>query len=157
MTLYAAEASLYVSPERGFYEVGDVFEIKVLADTGDESMNAAEAEITFDPNELSVEDVSTDGSVLSLWPTPPTFSNETGTIRFSGWTNKKYSGDSGLLATIFFRPLRVTLSSARLAAGAILAADGKSSNIIKNMRSGVYTIGPRTILAEAPKDRKSVV
>lgn len=152
-----AEAVLYVSPERGYYGVGDIFEVRVLADTGDDEMNAAEAELTFDPNELYVEYISTEGSVLSLWPTPPIFSNETGTIRFSGWTAEKYSGKEGLLATIVFRTLRVTLSNARLAAGAILAADGRGSNIVTSMKSGIYAVGPRVDIERLPYEGEGLV
>ncbi len=148
----AADAVLYVSPERGTYAVGDFFDVQVLADTGDTAINAAEAEILFDPNELVVEDVSTYGSILSLWPTPPKFSNEEGTIRFSGWTNSKYAGTDGLLATITFRALRTTLSTARLTSGALLSADGKGSNIITAMRSGIYGIEPKQVIAALPEE-----
>lgn len=135
-----ADGTLYVAPATGSYQVGQVFNVKVLADSGGDPINAAEAELDFDPTGLAVLSLSTDGSIMSSWPTVPTYSNEDGTIQFSGWAEKKYTGPNGLLITITFKALRMYTANARLAAGAILAADGRESNIITSMKSGAFTI-----------------
>jgi len=142
-TLSFADAVLYISPEKGEYTMGTTFQVKVYADTGSALINAAEGDLSFNTDALEVENISEDGSILSAWSTPPQFSNEDGTIRFAGWTKKNYSGDNGLLITITFKALRNMVGNARLAAGAILAADGQESNIITSMRSGVFTIAPQ--------------
>jgi hypothetical protein len=141
----SAEAVLYISPERGSYTVGQTFDMKVYADTGGALVNAAEAEISFNADALEVQSISTDESILQSWTSKPEFSNSEGTIHFAGWTKKNYSGVSGLLVTVTFKALRTSVGSARLAAGAILAADGQESNIITGMRSGVFTIAPEEI------------
>ncbi len=141
--VFAAEAALFVEPETGAYTIGEIFEIRVYADTDDAEVNAAEAELTFNPDAIEIQKVSTDGSILDAWPTQPTFSNQTGTLRFAGWTKVPYRGSRGLLVTVEFKALRSRPSNAYLAAGAILAADGKGSNIITSMRSGLYTVQPR--------------
>src|SRR5262249_15223619 len=110
------------------------------ADTGGTLINAAEGDLSFNTEALEVEKISEDDSILSSWSTPPVFSNEEGTIRFAGWTKQNYSGDAGLLVTVTFKALKNTVGNARLAAGAILAANGEESNIITSMRSGVFTI-----------------
>jgi hypothetical protein len=148
--LEAAGPSLYVSPERGVYSIGETFDVQVLADTGEESINAAEAEIRFDTNVLEVIRLSTDDSLLSSWPTLPSHSNEEGYIKFSGWAEQHFNGSNGLLITITFRALRNDVSNAHLAAGAMLAADEFGSNIVTSMRSGAYRIEPKQIPAEAP-------
>ena len=142
---HAAGGVLYVSPDRGSYTIGEVFEVQVLADSGGEPINAAEAELRFDPTGLAVEEVRIEGSILDSWPTAPIFSNVNGTITFAGWTKEPYVGADGLLITVRFNALRTTRGSARLAAGAILAADGHGSNIITALKSGVYTIEPAQI------------
>jgi hypothetical protein len=147
-TVYAGEAALYVSPESGTYTIGELFEIEVFADTDGQRINAAEAELTFNPNAIEVQKISTDESILDSWPTVPTFSNQKGNIRFAGWTKTPYNGSRGLLVTIQFRALRSESSNAYLAAGAMLAADDRGSNIITSMRSGLYTIGPEHIVPE---------
>jgi hypothetical protein len=147
---YAAEGVLYVAPEIGSYVVGDTFTVSVFADSGGETVNAAEAELTFNPTHLRVESVSTEGSILTSWSTQPTFSNEEGVVKFSGWTKERFSGKDGLLVTITFTALTTAQSNAYLAAGAILAADGRGSNIITSMKSGVYTVSPRQVVPTVP-------
>lgn len=141
--VFAAEAALFVEPETGAYTIGEIFEIRVYADTDGAEVNAAEAELTFNPDAIEVQRISTEGSILDAWPTEPTFSNQAGTVRFAGWTKSPYRGSRGLLVTIVFKALSSRPSNAYLAAGAILAADGKGSNIITSMRSGLYTVEPR--------------
>jgi hypothetical protein len=141
--LYAAEGALYVAPETGVYVVGDVFDVRIVANSDGAAITAAEAELRFDPASLEVAYLSTDSSILTTWSTDPTFSNETGIVKFSGWAGEHYTGTSGQLLTITFRALRNSTSNARLAAGALLAADGLGSNIVTDLRSGVYTIAPR--------------
>ena len=145
-----AEGSLYVDPETGVYTIGELFDIKVLADTGGQKINAAEAELTFNPEALEVQQVLTNDSILESWPTPPTYSNQKGSIRFSGWTKGVYQGDAGLLVTIRFKALHNMSSNAYLAAGAMLAADGKGSNIITSMKSGLYSVEPTHVDALPP-------
>ncbi len=135
-----AEAVMYVSPEKGTYVVGQTFDVKVYADTGGTLINAAEGDLAYDTDALSVESISTDGSILTSWSTKPDFSNIDGTVKFAGWTKKNYSGPNGLLLTVSFKALRNMVGNAKLAAGAILAADGQESNIITSMRSGTFTI-----------------
>lgn len=147
-----ADAVLYISPEKGTYTAGQVFEVKVYADTGGKLINAAEGDISFNTEALAVDTVSEDGSILQSWSTPPQFSNDEGTIRFAGWTKNNYSGVGGLLITVRFKALRTMVGNARLAAGAILAADGQESNIITSMRSGVFKIAA----PDLPEDVASI-
>ncbi len=135
-----ADGTLYVSPETGVYTIGEIFDVKIMADTGGQNINAAEAELTFNPEGLEVQRISTKESILDSWPTPPIFSNEKGTLKFSGWTKNIYSGKDGILVTVTFKALRSVTSNAYLAAGAILAADGRGSNIITSMKSGLYSV-----------------
>lgn len=141
----ATEGVLYVSPERGNYRVGERFDMRVLIDTDNSVINAAEAELRFDPRDLTVEQISTDGSILGTWPTEPRYSNADGTIAFSGWTREPYNGADGLLVTVTFRALRTVSSGARFAAGAALAAGSSEANIITSMRSAAVSIAPEVV------------
>jgi hypothetical protein len=143
-----ADAVLYISPEKGAYTLGQTFDVKVYADTGGKLINAAEGDVSYNTDALEVESVATDGSILTSWSTPPVFSNTDGTIRFAGWTKQNFSGVDGLLVTITFKALKSEVGTARLAAGAILAADGQESNIVTSMRSGSFTI----VAPQAPAD-----
>lgn len=137
-----ADAVLYVSPERGTYTIGQTFQVQVFADSGGSLINAAEGDLSFDSSALEVQGISTEGSILQMWSSEPEFSNDAGTVHFAGWTKNNFRGVNGLLITITFKAMRNMVGNARLVAGAILAADGKESNIITSMRSGVFTIAP---------------
>ncbi len=139
-TAFADGGTLYVWPDSGIYSIGDTFQVQVLADSGGQPINAAEADLTFNPEALEVESISTDGSILTTWPAAPHFSNLEGTIGFSGVASQDFTGTGGLLITITFKALSDMQSDARLAAGAILAADNLESNIITTMKSGVFNI-----------------
>ncbi len=141
----AADGTLYMLPERGAYNIGEIFEVKVLADSGGVPINAVEAELSFNPTALAVETISTQNSILSSFSTEPSFSNTEGSIAFSGWTGGTFTGSDGLLVTVTFKALRDASANAHLAAGAMLAVqDG--SNIITSMKSGVYTVAPRELV-----------
>jgi hypothetical protein len=143
----AADGILYMTPARGNYVIGESFEVEIRADTDSETIVAAEADISFPPGSLLVEKISTDGSILSQWPTPPTFSNTEGTIRFSG-TGGRYAGEDGLLVTITFAAVSQIPGNVRFESGAILASDARATNIITSMRSSLYSVSPqRTISA----------
>lgn len=140
----AAEGVLYMTPEKGSYVIGEVFDVQVKADSGGAAVNAVEAELIFNPKALAVQGISTEGSILSTWSTEPQFSNDNGTIAFSGWAGHSFNGNDGLLVTVTFKALRNAIGNAHLAAGAMLAVqDG--SNIITSMKSGIYTVAPREV------------
>ena len=80
----AGNASFYLSPSTGTYAVGDTFSVTVRLNSGGESINAAEGELTFDPNAILVVGISKANSIFSLWTTDPTFSNSEGKIVFGG-------------------------------------------------------------------------
>lgn len=140
---YAADGALFLSPERGIYGIGDVFEVEVRANTDGESANAAEADIAFNPSAISVVSISTDGSVLSLWPSAPTYSNEKGTIRFSGTAAHSFRSDNATLIKIQFRAESNIPGDVHMDSGALLLNDARATNIIATMRSGLYTTTAR--------------
>lgn len=148
---YAADGILFLAPARGTYTTGEEFEIDVVADTGGTASNAAEADISFNPAALSVVSISTDGSVLSLWPSPPSYSNTDGTIRFSGTAGSGFSSDTARLIRIMFRAKGNLPGDVHFDSGAILANDARATNIIASMQSGLYTIeAARTQPAQEP-------
>ncbi len=141
---FAEGGTLFMRPDRLSYSVGDGLVVELYVNTGGVEVQAVEASLTFDPAGIEVERIDTKNSILTTWPTEPAFSNTAGTITFSGWTDGKYAGKDGYLATVYFRTPRNTPGKLMYESGAILAADGVGSNIIAAMRSGVYTVGPKS-------------
>lgn len=139
------DATLYLSPERGSYAQGEAITISVFADTGGAAMSAAEAELSFDANMVSIESLSIQGSILASWSTTPIYSSETSRIRFAGWTRQNFTGPQGLLLTIAAKALRNGPVEIKFLSGAVLAADSRGSNIVSTLKSSLYTIGPKQV------------
>ncbi len=139
----AAEGVLFITPARATYGIGESFEVVVRANTDGVAANAAEADISYNPAALSVERVSTQGSVLSLWPTPVVFSNESGTLRFSGTAGEGFAASDAALVTITFKAKSVLPGDVHIDSGALLLNDARATNIITGMRSALYTIVAR--------------
>jgi hypothetical protein len=152
----ANAATLSVTPSTGVYTAGQTFTARVVVNTTGAKINAAEGTVTFKPSELSVVRVSK-GSVFNLWTAEPSFSNSAGTVSFSGGTPTGYTGGSGTVLSITFRTKGAGNPRVSFANGAVLAADGKGTNVLTSMSGGAYTIGaadiapePETVVYVAP-------
>jgi len=80
----AAGANFYLEPEPLLYDVGEQFSSDLMINVQGSSVNAAQATIYFPPAKLKVITISKSGSVFTLWPKEPTWSNAVGEISFIG-------------------------------------------------------------------------
>jgi len=149
-TANAGSASLYLSPSSGNYTVNNTFSVVGNINTGGVSINAAQGTLVFSPDKLSVVGISKGGSVFSLWTTEPTYSNSLGTISFGGGIpSPGYSGSAGKIITITFKARVSGTASVNWSSGAVLANDGKGTNILTNMNGGKYDLKAVVSPAEA--------
>ncbi len=132
------------------YTTGASFTVAVVVNTEGESVNAAEGTISFNPRELSVVSVNRSSSIFSLWVTEPTFSNSAGTISFSGGSPGGYKGGGGTVMSITLRATNAGTPKLSFTSGAVLANDGRGTNVLSGMKGGTYTIGAATS-APAPE------
>lgn len=133
-------ATLSLSPGTGVYAVGSTFSVRVVVNTQSASINATEGTVKFNPNELSVVSIDRSSSIFNLWVTEPTFSNTAGTVTFSGGAPSGYTGGAGTVFTMTFRSKTAQASRVTMSDGAVLANDGKGSNVLTSMGGGTYTI-----------------
>lgn len=134
-----AEAStLQLSPSSGSHAVGETFSARITVDSGGTSVNAAEADLSFNKNVLSVVNVSKASSVINIWTTEPSFSNTAGTITFGGGNPSTFSGQSTLV-TVTFRVLAEGSGTVEFSSGAVTAADGTGRDVLGNMRTATFT------------------
>ncbi len=150
MQASAAGGTLYITPASGVYRVDEPFTVEVFANSGGQKINAAEAEIAYNPSDFSIDSISTEGSILSTWSTSPSYDGAAGLIKFSGWASPSFTGKAGLLVTVTLRPKRVTPSTLSFNSGAMLAADERGSNILTAMTAGSYAVSPKQIVPEVP-------
>ncbi len=143
----AAGASLYIAPNTGTYVIGSTFTVSVKVSTGGQVVNAAEGSISFDTGILEAVSVSRGGAIFNLWTTEPTISG--GAVRFGGGIPMPgYNGSGGHVCTITFKAKAAGTGLVRFTSGAVLANDGKGTNILSSMGSGSYTVSPKE---ESPK------
>ena len=139
----ALAANLQISPASGSYSTGQTFTTTIQIDPAGDSVNAVEAELTFDKSVLSVVNVSKTGSVFSLWTTEPTFSNTAGTISFGGGSPTPFSARSNLL-TVTFRTLGSGTGSISFGTASALAADGRGTDVLEGKNGASFTVAAAT-------------
>jgi len=146
VVLQAYAATLSLSPGTGVYQVGSTFTARVVVNTQGDNINAAEGTLSFAPSELSVVRISK-GSVFNLWTSEPTFSNSAGTANFSGGNPAGYSGGAGTVISVTFRTKVAGSPRVSITNGAVLAADGRGTNVLSTMAGGSYTV---TAIQDSP-------
>lgn len=145
---FAEAASLGLTPGTGVYAANGTFSVKVIVNTGGQSVNAADGTISFNPKELSVVSVNRSSSIFNLWVAEPSYSNSAGTISFSGGSPSGYSGSVGTIMTVTFRAAGAGTARVNFKNGSVLANDGRGTNILSSMNGGTYTIQPQTATPE---------
>ncbi len=66
-------------------KIGEKIQVPIFIATGNNTINAAEIYLNFDPNKLQIIEVSKNNSFFQLWiKDEPKFSNEKGEISFAG-------------------------------------------------------------------------
>lgn len=139
--IVSAQANLFISPSSGAYKIGEVFSILINVNTGDKEINAATAQINFDNIRLEVTEAGYSRSIFTLWTEEPLFSNTAGTIRFSGGLpNPGFTGASGAILRINFKPKAGGQAAVVFSSGAVLANDGKGTNIIDSLNGALFNI-----------------
>ena len=134
-------ASLSFSPPSSSHAVGGTFSIGVYVGTSDQAMNAASGVVSFPGDKLEVVSLSKAGSIFSLWPEEPSFSNNAGTVTFEGVVlNPGYIGASGKIITITFRTKKEGQVNMSFSSGFVLANDGSGTNILSDLRVAVLTL-----------------
>lgn len=148
---FAHAANLFLAPNSGTYNVGNDFKVLVKVDSSGVAVNAAEGILAFDPNLLSVVALSKNGSIFNLWVQEPEFSNALGTVNFGGVIlNPGFVGASGTLLSINFKAKIVSSAQIAFSSGAVLANDGKGTNVLTALNGGTYLIQPRKAVPQIP-------
>lgn len=99
----ALAAVLYLEPAEGEYHRDDTFTVEARINTEGEYINTVKVDIAFSQDILEIKDFSKGNSILILWVEEPEFSNQNGTISFSGGIPGGYQGWNGLLGRIILK------------------------------------------------------
>lgn len=138
----AYSGSLSFSPSSGSKYVGSTFSVGIYVGTGGIAANTFNADLRFPADKLEVTSIGTGGSICSLFPFQPSFSNSSGTADVQcGLPTPGFNGSSGYIATVNFRAKTTgtaTISAAN--SSQILANDGAGTNILTSLGSATFTI-----------------
>jgi hypothetical protein len=141
---FAQAASLYFSPSSKTVNVGDIVKISVVLNTSGETINNAEATVSFPTEMLEVVSIAK-GSVFSLWVEEPSFSNNAGSVSFNGGIpTPGYAGSAGNLISITFRAKKSGTASIYFASGAARANDGLGTDVLAGMGQALLTLVEKT-------------
>lgn len=134
--------TLFLSPPSGGFVVGSTFTVSVLLDTGGNSINALQADISFPPDKLQVVSPSLGYSIINVWTNQPRFDNQQGTLSFQGGLpNPGINTSKGVVATITFRVKSIGQSLVRiLDSSKVLLNDGLGTDILTNRGNGIYQL-----------------
>lgn len=132
-------ATLNFNPNSGKYTVGDTIKIRAVVNS-DASINAVSAKVLFPTNNLTLQSISKNFSIIDLWVKDPSFSNETGTASFEGVILNGFTGSSGSIVTFVFKAKSVGSAELKFSGASILANDGNGTELIKGSNSSVITI-----------------
>jgi len=148
-------ATLFLSPNSGTFPVGKTFSVTVKVDSGGGiGINAGEAILSFDPTYLNVNSISKSGSIFTLWPVEPTFSNPKGEVTFAGGSPTAYTGSAGTIISITFFAKKEGTTEVKFKSGSVLAADGKGTNVLSEMKSATFTLKSETIIEQPPPQQQ---
>lgn len=138
----AQNASLYLSSSSGSFLVGSTFDISIFINTGGQNVNAVKVDLKFDPKTLQIASPTAGKSFISVWISQPTYSNIKGTASFQGGIpSPGIKTSSGLVSTITFRAITPGETVVSLLdSSQVLLDDGKGTNILSSLGTGVYNI-----------------
>ncbi|MDO8264966.1 MAG: cohesin domain-containing protein, partial [Candidatus Parcubacteria bacterium] len=134
--------SISLFPESGSFRIGDEIKMDIKINAAGIPINASEVVLRFPPDNFEVASISKNGSIFSLWPKEPFFSNTLGLISFIGGTPQPgFSGEGNAIA-VKLKAIKEGESSITFDEGKILANDGKGTNVLAFLHTAKYFIMP---------------
>ncbi len=148
----------FVIPAKSQRRIGEIFPLEIRLTGIKVPINAVQADIGFDPAQLTVVDVSTKDSFAGIF-IQKEINNDGGWVRLTGGLpNPGYFSDRGLFGTIFFQAKTSGLTEIRyLFSSMVLANDGRGSNVLKSFPSMSYLIIPDRLTPTELKDQEKLL
>ncbi len=146
----AYAATISVTPASSEIGVGEKVNVALRVDSEGVSFNAVQVTIRFPKDTLEVTGVDKTGSVLSFWLEEPQFSNDAGTITFTGGTPYGVTGSSMQVLNVAFRAKGSGVGAILFTEASVSASDGSGTNILTKMNDGVIGVIPERVSPKLP-------
>lgn len=147
----------FVIPEKAHYRIGEIFTMKIALENIDNPINAIQADLGFDPEKIEVVDISTKDSFANIF-IEKEINNTQGWARLiGGIPNPGWIDHRGTFGVVYFKaknPGIVTITF--LPSSAVLANDGRGSNILKQLPEVSYVIAPERISDEETQKQAKI-
>jgi hypothetical protein len=132
------------SPRSGSFEEGSTFQVPILLNTKNRSVNGIEVRINFDKDKLLIVNPTSGVSIIGVWVEPPKFDNTQGTASYVGVIPDGITTGAGLIGTITFKAK--TSGRAVVSVGSrskVLLNDGLGTATVLDFGRAEYTIFPK--------------
>lgn len=139
-----ARSALTFSPRSGSFEEGSTFQVPILVDTKNRSVNGIEVKVNFDSRKLLIVNPISGNSIIGVWVEPPKYDNIAGTASYVGVVPGGINTEAGLVGTITFKAKSsgnavVTISQS----SRVLLNDGLGTPTILDTGRAEYSIFPK--------------
>lgn len=139
---YVHAATLRLSPASGSFILGSTFDVSVIMNTEGEAANTVEVELLFPPDKLQLANPSLGKSIVEIWASPPTFSNQEGRIYFvGGIPSPGINTSQGIVQSFTFRV--IAPGAAKISFGentSVLANDGLGSSLLRQKSPALFSL-----------------
>ncbi len=130
-----------LSPRSGSFVEGSTFEVPIIINTKNSSINGVEIVVNFDKNKLSIIKPSGGKSIIGIWVEPPKYDNERGMARYVGVIPDGITTKSGLIGTITFKALKTGNATVSIRSDSkILLNDGMGTEAVADLGRANYEI-----------------
>ena len=149
---FSVEAATLSFSSAATVPAGTEFPVQVYVTSEDRGFNAAEATISFPHDILEVVsvDAGVSATIFNFWLTYPEFSNENGTVVFSGGTTNGISGANIPLLTIHMRALGAGDALITADDASVNASDGSGTNILEEIEALRLAVPEPTVVIPPP-------
>lgn len=137
-------ASLNLAANKANISIGDTVRVDIHVNSEGSGVNAFQATLNFPKDILQTQSIDKTDSIVNFWLQDPTFSNDTGQIKFIGGSTSGLFGQSLQIATVVFKATGSGQASLVFSDGAVTASDGSGTNVLSAMNGLQISVIPKT-------------
>lgn len=133
--------NLFLSATPKQLEIGERLSVDIKTQSTQESINAVSGALSFPESLIRVVSVSKEQSVVNLWTQEPKIGRNR--ISFEGIIlNPGFQGSEGTIFRVTFEARKEGTVFLKFSEGAILANDGRGTNILATLGSATFKVVP---------------
>jgi hypothetical protein len=137
-------ASLNLAANKVNISIGDTVRVDIHVNSEGSGVNAFQATLNFPKDILQTQSIDKTDSIVNFWLQDPTFSNDTGQIKFIGGSTSGLFGQSLQIATVVFKATGSGQANLVFSDGAVTASDGSGTNVLSVMNGLQMSVIPKT-------------